>query len=137
MLGDSVRILGVFPAVTLTFGLYLRLLACNSDFCAKTGIISLKIRPQIISQGFCSKAFLNPAKICVIITYPDYSTSSVFKKSNKRYITSIVLKCQHAPSHVAFRSQITLHQLFSNSCPMRCIASTVRQPVDPVVGDSV
>ena len=31
-LSDSVRILGVCPAVSPTFGLYLRLSACNSDF---------------------------------------------------------------------------------------------------------
>ena len=30
--GDSVRILGVSPAVALTFGLELRLSACNSGF---------------------------------------------------------------------------------------------------------
>ena len=38
--GDSVRILGVSPAVTLTSAV------CNSDFWAEARIISLKIRPQ-------------------------------------------------------------------------------------------
>ena len=44
-LGNSVQILGVCSAVTLTFGPPLRLSACNSDFRARIRIISLKLRP--------------------------------------------------------------------------------------------
>ena len=32
---------------------------CNSDFRVET-IISLKVRPRIMSRGFCRKGFLNP-----------------------------------------------------------------------------
>ena len=57
---------GGLPHCNSDFGPVTPTLACNSDFRAETRIISLKICPQIMSRGCCSKAFLNPDNSCQV-----------------------------------------------------------------------
>ena len=58
--GDSVR--GP-PGCNFDFWSVIPTLTCNSDFWTDT-LISLKTRPCIIAQRFCSKALLTPPKLC-------------------------------------------------------------------------